>query len=228
MLDFGFYNMDCMDGMKQLIAQNFKADFLLTDIPYGEVNRESNGIRNLDKGKADIKTFDLIKFLPLADEIITGTFIIFCGKGQISEIFNFFTNKGYSTRLLVWEKNNPSVLNGQNVYLSGIETAVYAKKKNATFNGFCKNTVFRCPVPKSDIHPTQKPLKLWYELINDNTKIKDVVLDTCCGSGTTLVACQKLNRKYIGFEKDKDCYEAASKRLNDFKNQISMFDEVGK
>ena len=44
-----------------------------------------------------------------------------------------------TVRHLVWEKTNPSPMNGQYIYLSGIENAVWFKKKGATFNAHCKN-----------------------------------------------------------------------------------------
>lgn len=103
-------------------------DLTLTDIPYGEVNRSSNGLRNLDKEDADILTFNLQDFLKEIYEVTKSTIIIFCGKEQMSEIHKFFSEKqkkGKGTvRQLVWKKTNPSPMNGQNIYLSGIENAV--------------------------------------------------------------------------------------------------------
>ena len=43
------YNEDCIKGMTQM--ENDSVDFTLTDIPYDVVNRDSNGLRNLDKEK---------------------------------------------------------------------------------------------------------------------------------------------------------------------------------
>lgn len=56
----------------------------LTDIPYGVVSRDDNGLRNLDKENADIMTFELKDFLPEVYRITSGTIIIFCSKEQIS------------------------------------------------------------------------------------------------------------------------------------------------
>lgn len=49
----------------------------LTDIPYGEVNRDSNGLRTLDKENADIMTFDMKEFLNEVYRVTSGTAIIF-------------------------------------------------------------------------------------------------------------------------------------------------------
>lgn len=62
-------------------------------------------------------------------------------------------------------------------------------------------------------HPTQKPLKLLERIITASTKEGDLILDPFNGSGTTGVACKKLNRKYIGIEIDKDFLELSKNRL---------------
>lgn len=82
------YNMDCMSFLHSVDGGQF--DLTLTDIPYGEVNRSSNGLRNLDKEDADILTFNLQDFLKEIYEVTKSTIIIFCGKEQMSEIHNFF------------------------------------------------------------------------------------------------------------------------------------------
>ena len=46
------FNTNCMDYVAQM--DDISVDFTLTDIPYDAVNRQSNGLRNLDKCKADI------------------------------------------------------------------------------------------------------------------------------------------------------------------------------
>lgn len=81
-------NGNCIDEIKKIN----KCKLLLTDIPYEEVNRNDNGLRNLNKGKADIKTFELDTFLDTIYDK-ADTFIIFCGQNQLSTIFNYFNNK---------------------------------------------------------------------------------------------------------------------------------------
>ena len=62
-------------------------------------------------------------------------------------------------------------------------------------------------------HPTQKPVKLCEWLIKTYTNEGDTVLDSCMGSGSTGVACQNTNRKFIGFELDKEYFDIAKTRL---------------
>ena len=79
---------DCLEVMEDIPKQRM----LLTDIPYEEVNRKDNGLRNLNKDKADIKTFDLDIFLnAIYDK--ADIFIIFCGNEQYSTIYKFFSTK---------------------------------------------------------------------------------------------------------------------------------------
>jgi site-specific DNA-methyltransferase (adenine-specific) len=63
------------------------------------------------------------------------------------------------------------------------------------------------------IHPTQKPLKLIEYLIKTYTNEGELVLDNVAGSGTTAVACEKLNRGYIVIEKEKEYYDIILKRI---------------
>lgn len=136
-------NGDCLEVMKDI--EDKSIDLVLTDIPYGKVNRESNGLRNLDKANADIVTFDLKELTKTLCDKIKGSIYMFCGTEQVSTIRATMIEKGLSTRLCIWEKTNPSPMNGQSIWLSGIECCVFGKKKNATFNEHCKKYSFQVP-----------------------------------------------------------------------------------
>lgn len=196
---------------------NWGATLTLTDIPYGEVSRKNNGLRNLDKGNADVVTFNLQDFLSELYRITSSTIIIFCGKEQLSEIHNFFSEKqkrGEGTvRQLVWKKTNPSPMNGQYIYLSGIENAVWFKKRGGVFNARCKNTVFEYSCGRSKLHPTEKNHELLKELILDNSNEGDLVFDPCAGSGSHLLVAKENNRKWLGCEIDKTYYDIARQNL---------------
>ena len=208
-------NDDCMNYMKTMSDEC--VDLTLTDIPYGEVNRDSNGLRTLNKEAADVMTFDIQEFLTEVYRVTKGTIIIFCGKEQLSEIHKFFSdkqkrNKG-TVRQLIWQKTNPSPMNGQYVYLSGIENAVWFKKRGATFNAHCKNTVFRYACGRSKLHPTEKNHDLLKELILDNSNEGDIVFDPCAGSGSHLLVAKENNRQWLGVELNKEYFNIASKRV---------------
>lgn len=212
------YNGDCLKVMENLLASNGPSsiDFTLTDIPYDAVNRESNGLRELDKDKADELTFDLKTFLDKVYTLTKNSICIFCGKEQFSTIYEYFANKKGTVRPIIWQKSNPSPMNGQYIYLSGVELAVWFKKSGAkVFNAHCKNTVFKYPNGSSKLHPTAKNLGLFEEILKDNTNENDLVFDPCMGSGTAGVACVNNNRRFIGIELDQKYYDVAKTRIKE-------------
>lgn len=203
------FNADCLDIMAKM--NDGVVDFTLTDIPYDAVNRDSNGLRNLDKGNADILTFNLDEFLKQVLRVTANSLCIFCGKEQFSQIYKFFADIGKGTvRPIIWEKTNPSPMNGQYIYLSGVEMGVWYKKQGAkTFNAHCKNTVFHYPNGRSKLHPTEKNHALLEDLIKDNTNEGQTVFDPCCGSGSHCLVAKNLGRKYIGVELDEQYFDVA-------------------
>lgn len=69
--------------------------------------------------------------------------------------------------------------------------------------------------PNKPIHPTQKPVDLCEYLIKTYTNEGDLVLDNCCGSGTTGLAAINTNRDYILIEKDENYFNTAKNRLDE-------------
>ena len=91
------YNQDCLDIMREM--NNESIDLLLTDIPYGGVNRKSNGLSNLDKKDADIFTMDMQILVKEMVRVTKGSGYIFCGWEQMSEIVSIIRELGISNRL---------------------------------------------------------------------------------------------------------------------------------
>jgi len=77
------------------------------------------------------------------------------------------------------------------------------------------------------IHPTQKPVELLKTLIEIFTDEGDVVIDPCAGSGSTLIAAERLNRKGFGFEIKKDFYTKAKAWLDEEKLAKKEIEEIG-
>ena len=69
------------------------------------------------------------------------------------------------------------------------------------------------PNRKGKLHPTEKPVELLEWLIKTYSNENDVVLDNCMGSGSTGIACQNLNRNFIGIEKERKYFEIAKNRI---------------
>jgi DNA modification methylase len=211
-------NKDALELLQGI--PNEYADLLLTDIPYNEVNRKSAGLRNLNKGDADILDIPLDNLVKEMVRVTKGSGYIFCGFQQISEIVRLVKETTKSVRLLVWEKSNPSPMNGDKIWLSSIESIVYFKKPNATFNEHCKGAVLRFPTERGKLHPTQKSIKLFEYIVKVSTNEGDVVLDPFMGSGTTAVAATSLNRSFIGGDRNLEYVKIAQQRINNVFNKL--------
>jgi site-specific DNA-methyltransferase (adenine-specific) len=82
---------------------------------------------------------------------------------------------------------------------------------------------FSSDTQNSSYHPTQKPVALMEYLIATYTQPGQVVLDFTMGSGTTLVACQRLGRVGTGVEVDPKYFDIACRRVEEAKRQPDMF-----
>jgi len=203
---------DCIAQLASM--EDNSVDLTITDIPYDCVNRASNGLRNLDKGDADPLNFDLTLFCNELYRVTKGSVYIFCSYHQTNEMRKVFEQLKCSIRYCIWEKTNPSPMNGQHIWLSSIESCMFIKKPGGTFNEHCKSAVWRDSVERSiKGHPTPKPVLLLKRLIEASSNEGDTVFDPCMGSGSTGLACKMTNRNFIGSDINKDYVDAAIERI---------------
>lgn len=89
--------------------------------------------------------------------------------------------------------------------------------------GLNEKSIIKCARDHySAIHPTQKPVRLIERLLALVTQLGDVVLDPFSGSCSTAVACINTNRKFIGFEIDKEYYDAGIHRINETLKDLKL------
>ncbi len=74
------------------------------------------------------------------------------------------------------------------------------------------------------IHPTQKPVALYKWLITNYAKQDDRILDTHLGSGSSRIAAYDLGFDFVGYELDKDYFDAGNKRFANHIQQPKLFD----
>lgn len=206
MLDFGFYNMDCMEGMKQFPDKFF--DLAIVDPPYGIRINHNMGRRN-GESPSNYKKVDWDNEPP--DETYFAE-LMRVSKNQIIWGANYYSMPPTKC-FIVWRKPHIS----ENVSFSMLEYAW------ASFNSTSKEWIGESNEPNR-IHPTQKPVALYAWLLNKYAKPGDKILDTHVGSASSLVACHDLGFQYVGFELDPDYFKAASERLESVKAQTSIFD----
>lgn len=210
---------DCLELMKSLPTNS--VDMVLCDLPYGEVNQKSAGLRLLDRTKADVCNIDLGVLCAEFHRLAKGSIYAFCGTEQISVIVGHFKALGMTTRVCVWEKTNPSPMNGTRLWISGLEFCIFARKANATFNEHCKKALWQSPSGRSKTHPTEKPLQLMKRLVLASSNPGDTILDCVMGSGTTGVACVNTGRNFIGMELDAEYFQIAKNRIEVAANAAS-------
>lgn len=216
------YNIDCMEGLK-LINDN-SIDLVIIDPPYllninkvknvSNMNKYANDLLNLKDG-FDLKVLDLL--IQKMKEI---NIYIYCSKRQVKDLLNYFSNKNCNHEILTWHKQNPSPLINNN-YLPDTEYILFFREKGVKLYGnyHTKRKYYISLTNKVDKqkykHPTIKPLELIEYHIENSSKEGDLILDCFAGSGTTLVGAINKNRRYIGFEIDKNYYEIAKKRIEE-------------
>ena len=157
--------------------------------------------------------------------------ILFCGFEQQFEYIELARKYGLNNYInLVFRKDfSAQVLKANMKVVGNCEYGlILYRDKLPKFNNGGR-MIFNCfdwvrdnSTPK--VHPTQKPVPLLERLIEIFTDKGDVVIDPCCGSGSTLLAAAQMGRKAYGFEIKKEFYKAAKEKVLS-RVQLSMFSE---
>lgn len=201
MLDFGFYNMDCMEGMKEFPDKYF--ELAIVDPPYRDENQPTqdmrkNGSMKSLNGRPSPEYFEQL-FRVSKNQIIWG-----------ANNFQLPQFKGF----VIWEKGIPEDFTMSMAEIASLSEGI------GTISKIFK---LRASGQESRIHPTQKPVKLYEWLLAHYAKPGDKILDTHVGSASSLIACHELGFNYVGFELDKEYFDKATERLESFKSQTSLF-----
>ncbi|WP_283694127.1 DNA methyltransferase [Clostridium perfringens] len=224
------YNIDCMEGMKLIPDKYF--DLAIVNPPYftGPNKRKFYG-RNVNKLKIRRKNYEPIESWDIPSKEYFEE-LKRVSKNQIVWGINYF-DYYLGPGLIIWDK-----VNGESTF-SDCEVA-YCSMHNKTkmfrymWNGMMQGkSISEGHIMQGDksrnevrIHPTQKPVNLYKWILLNYAKQGDKILDTHVGSASSLVACYEMGYEFLGFEKDKNMFHLANKRLIDVMNQINFFDAM--
>ena len=140
-----------------------------------------------------------------------GCMIVFCAFEQQFELIEEAKKHGFKNYIpLSFYKNySPQVLKANMRICGNTEYALlFYRDKLPKFRNKGRMIFNSMPYERDNVtpktHPTQKSIFLLKNLIDIFTDKGDVVIDPCCGSGSTLLACEQLGRKSFGFEIKKE------------------------
>ena len=204
------YNMDCMEGMRQYPDKYF--DLAIVDPPYGlgkKLKPRGGMIGNSFKGMGA----DSWDAEPPTKKYWEQLFRV--SKNQIVWGGNYFIDYLKPTQcFLIWDKmNGTNPMADAEFAWTSIENKVARIFRMHHFsNGY-----------DSKIHPTQKPIKLYEWILMNYAKEGDKILDTHLGSGSSRIAAYRNGFDFVGFEIDKDYFEAQEKRFKTELMQPRLF-----
>jgi len=228
------HNVDCMDYMRGLPDKAF--ELAIVDPPYGIMdlcktgggledkpnNRKkkfNRGVKGKPHSVIEMRKWDIQPPAEYFDELRRVT------KNQIIWGANFLTNLNALSRgWICWDKQVPDTMK-----ISQFEVAFTSFNQiSRTFHyswgnerGFApKSTVIDKPF--ANIHPCQKPVKLYEWLLMNYANEGDRILDTHLGSGSSAIAAHNLGFEFVGCELDTDYFNAAQKWLKQHQSQLRI------
>lgn len=238
----GNHYLMCGDSTKESdvakLMNNNKADLFLTDPPYNvalgnhdtpetarQRHRRTDGLIIMNDKMSDNDFLDfLTKCFSIAkDNMKDGaSFYIWHADNESLTFRQALKNSGLELRqTLIWNKN--AITLGRQDYQWKHEPCLYGWKDGASHSWFSDRsqpTVLDFKKPsKSEDHPTMKPIELFAYQIKNSSKVNDIVLDTFGGSGTSIIACEQLNRICFTMELDPRYCDVIVDRWETFTNQ---------
>lgn len=212
MLDFGFYNMDCLAGMREFPDNYF--ELAVVDPPYGiKADKGTGGFGHATPRHYSSKWDDKIPGPDYFRELLRVSRNAIVWGGQY---MTEYLPPG--TKWLVWDKVGEAKF--ENPY-SKCELA-WTSFPGVVDKFVCYQMGFISDDKDARIHPTQKPVALYKWILQHYAKPGDKILDTHVGSASSLIACYDMGFDYVGFEIDEEYYKKASERLEEEKAQIRM------
>ena len=215
---------DCLEVMRGLDAGS--VDAVITDPPYGIGYASSrttrmNGEPRKTRANFGADVFDA-DWIPDAYRVLKDDAYLYCfTRWDVAHLWrDAFLAAGFKMgQRLVWDKAHWKMGDLRH-YGSQVEDVLVVYKGGpAMFPGGIgrRGNLFRFSsgyLPEGQVdHPTQKPVALMTQFVNDSTRPGDLILDPFCGSGTTGVACVQTGRRFIGIEIEEGYADIARARI---------------
>jgi len=203
--DFILYLGDCKEILSSFPSKS--VDLIITDPPYGMKYHSGHY-----KGKNPFNEIVgdnsyPVEVIPQFSMLARKAIFMFCRWDNLKDV-------PQPKSFISMVKNNWTAGDLKRAFGRQWEGILFYPQEKFEFNKRLPDVIdCRRVPPKQLLHPTQKALEPIELLIENCSKEGDVILDPYCGSGTTLVAARKLNRKAIGIEIDEDYAKVAMERI---------------
>lgn len=238
-------NADCLDVLKRIPDESI--DLVVTDCPYkivqggctniprkdepsGIFNRRSTFTQaNAKSGKLfDNNDIEFKDWLPDVYRVLKdGTHCyIMINARNLKDLQQAAEDVGFKFQnILIWNKGN---VTPNRYYLNSYEMILMLRKGKARNinNMGCKNIIDIKNIIGGKLHPTEKPVELNEIFIENSSNEGDLVLDPFMGVGACGLACEKLNRNFIGIEIDKKYFQIAYERIHERIDEKSLWDDL--
>lgn len=218
------------------LMEDKKANLILTDPPYNVAFKSSDGltIQNDSMKNNDFYEFLFSSFKNMAEHLENGgAAYIFHADTEGLNFRKAFIDAGFHLAgCCIWVKD--SLVLGRSDYQWQHEPVLYGFMQNGKHPWYSdrkQTTIWNFDKPKKNSnHPTSKPLDLLAYPINNSTQANAIVIDTFGGSGSTLMACEQMNRICYTMELDEKYASVILRRYvedtNDSENVYVIRDGV--
>ncbi len=240
----GDHRLLCGDSTKiedvERLMNGEKADMVFTDPPYNvdysNAGSPKPGKTNLGKIKND-KMEDAVFYQFLKDVYLnldfytkdnSSFYIWYASKETLNFISALNETKIEFNQQIIWKK--PMLL-GRSKYQWAHEPCIFGIKGSPYFtDDRTKTTVwdFGGYDKSKNVHPTQKPLFLPSEALKNSSRQENIILDIFGGSGSTLIACEQLNRKCFMMEIDPKYCDVIIRRWQKLTGRSAVLESTGK
>lgn len=232
----GKHRLLCADSVVlaniELVLDGSLADMVFTDPPYnvdyGNSAKDRMRKKNLkimnDNLGAEFNKFLYDVCVNLLN-VCKGALYLCMSSSELHTLHNAFSEAGgHWSTFVVWAKNHFTM--GHADYQRQYEPILYGWKAGID-HYWCgardQGDVWYISKPvRNDLHPTMKPVELVERALRNSSKSRDIVLDCFGGSGSTLIACEKLNRQCRLVELDPKFCDVIVKRWEDFTGQKAV------
>ena len=225
-----------IDDVERLMGGE-KAGILITDPPYNygsetgcsKSNTGSNQLKDASWDKGFLPS--TVPFFDFLSESYSA--YIFTSAFLFGETFSIAKEFSDFSGMMCWKKTTYNSNLIKNYPTWNIEPIVYATKGKHTFNydkSDAKNALLEFAGEHSSRfmgHPSQKPIKMLESIIKNSSNDSAIVLDLFLGSGSTLIACEKTNRKCFGMELDEHYCDVIINRWQNYTGKKAVLESTG-